>query len=108
MAKKDYLFAGKLLALALRSETAMRDVFDIHSFAKNNWGINQELIKTRTNKTTKEYLKDCITFVEKIKNSQILHGLGEVIESEKEKAWIKNHLKNDTIFMLKNYLSVLK
>lgn len=107
VAKKDYLFAGKLLALTLRSEMAMRDVFDIHYFAKNNWSINNEVIKTRTNKTTKEYLEDCVTFVQKIKNNQMLHGLGEVIDSEKEKAWIKNHLKNDTLFMLKNYLSVL-
>lgn len=107
VAKKEYLFAGKLLALTLRSEPAMRDVFDIHYFAKNNWGINHELIKSRTNKITKEYLEDCIAFVEKIKDSQIMHGLGEVIASEKEKAWIKKHLKNDTIFMLKNYMSVL-
>jgi predicted nucleotidyltransferase component of viral defense system len=107
VAKKDYLFAGKLLALTLRGETAMRDVFDIHHFAKNNWGINQEMIESRTNKTLKEYLNDCIVFVEKIKDGQILHGLGEVIESEKEKDWVKNHLKTDTIFMLKNYISVL-
>lgn len=106
VAKKDYLFAGKLLALTLRSEMAMRDVFDIHYFAKNNWSINHEVIKIRTKKTTKEYLKDCIAFVEKIKDSQIMHGLGEVVDGEKEKAWIKTHLKNDTVFMLKNYMSV--
>ena len=35
-----------------------------------------------------------------------MHGLGELISSEKEKAWIKNHLKADTIFMLKNYISL--
>ena len=33
VAKKDYLFAGKLAALTLRTETAMRDVFDIQYFA---------------------------------------------------------------------------
>lgn len=107
VAKKELLFAGKLLALTLRSETAMRDVFDVHYFAKNNWSINQEVIQARTNITIKEYLQNCITFVEKIKDGRILNGLGEVIESEKEKDWIKNHLKTDTIFMLKNYMSVL-
>lgn len=107
VAKKDYLFAGKLLALTLRKEIAMRDVFDIHYFAKNNWSINQEVIRARTNKTTKEYLNDCIVFVEKIKEGQIMRGLGELIENEKEKTWIKNHLKSHTIFMLKNYVSVL-
>jgi len=108
VAKKDYLFASKLLALTLRNETAMRDIYDIHYFAKNNWDINAEVIKARSGKNTREYLADCIAFIEKIKNNQILQGLGELIDGEKEKAWIRNHLKADSIFMLKNYLSVIK
>ena len=35
VAKKDYLFASKLSALTLRNETAMRDIYDIHYFAKS-------------------------------------------------------------------------
>lgn len=108
VAKKDYLFASKLSALTLRAETAMRDIFDIHYFAKNNWDINTEVIKERTGKITKEYLADCIAFIEKVKNNQMLQGLGELVGSEKEKEWIRTHLKNDSIFMLKNYMSVLK
>jgi predicted nucleotidyltransferase component of viral defense system len=106
VAKQDYLFASKLSALTLRNETAMRDVYDIHYFAKNNWDINVEVIEARTGKTTKEHLADCIAFIAEVKDNQILRGLGELIESAKEKAWIKNHLKADAIFMLKNYLSV--
>lgn len=108
VAKKDYLFASKLSALTLRAETAMRDIFDIHYFAKNNWDINTEVIKERTGKITKKYLADCIAFIEKVKNNQMLQGLGELVGSEKEKEWIRTHLKNDSIFMLKNYMSVLK
>lgn len=108
VAKKDYLFAGKLLALTLRNEIAMRDVYDIYFFAKNNWDINEDLIKERTGKAIKEYLKDCISFIENIKQNQTLQGLGVIIDNEKEKAWIKNHLKNDTVFILKNYISALK
>ena len=108
VAKKDYLFASKLSALTLRTETAMRDIFDIYYFAKNNWDINTEVIKERTGKITKEYLADCVTFIEKVKNNQMLQGLGELVGSEKEKEWIRTNLKNDSIFMLKNYLSVLK
>ena len=107
VAKKDYMFASKLAALTLRNETAMRDVYDIHYFAKNNWDINAEIIKERTGKTVKEYLAACVACIEKTKDSQILQGLGELVDGEKEKAWIKNHLKADAIFMLKNYLSVL-
>jgi len=106
-AKKDYLFAGKLSALTLRNETAMRDIYDIHYFAKNNWDINAEIIKEKTGKTVKKYLADCLTFIEKVKDNQILQGLGELVPGEKEKNWVRNHLKADSIFMLKNYLSVL-
>jgi predicted nucleotidyltransferase component of viral defense system len=108
VAKKDYLFASKLSALTERNETAPRDVYDIHYFAKNNWDINPEVIKERTGKTTKEYLVDCIDCIEKVRDNQILRGLGELISGEKEKVWIKSHLRNDSVFMLKNYLSVLK
>src|SRR3989339_1037929 len=107
-AKKDYLFAGKLSALTLRKETAVRDIYDIHYFAENNWDINAEVIRERTGKNTKEYLADCLAFIEEVKDGQILQGLGELIEGEKEKTWVRNHLKADSIFMLKNYLSVLK
>jgi len=108
VAKKDYLFASKLSALTLRSETAMRDIYDIHYFAKSNWDINAEVIKERIGKINKEYLADCVVFIEKLKDNQMLQGLGELVDSEKEKAWIRTHLKTDSIFMLKNYLSAIK
>jgi len=85
----------------------MRDIYDIYYFAKNNWDINDEVIKERTGKTTKEYLADCIAFIEKVEDNQMLQGLGELVDSEKEKEWIKNHLKSETIFTLRNYLSVI-
>jgi predicted nucleotidyltransferase component of viral defense system len=108
VAKKDYLFSSKLFALIYRKETAMRDIYDIHYFAKNNWDINKELIERKTGKSVKEYLEECVLFIEKRKDNQMLQGLGELVGGEKEKEWIKKHLKADTIFMLKNYISVLK
>lgn len=108
VAKKDYLFASKLSALTLRNETAARDIYDIHYFAKNNWDINAEVIKEITGKTIKENLSNCITIIEKVKDNQILHGLGELFGDAKEKVWIKDHLRADSIFMLKNYRSVIK
>ncbi len=107
VAKKDYIFASKLAALTSRNETAMRDIYDIHYFAKNNWDINHKVIEERSGKNTEKYLIDCIDFIKKIKDNQILKGLGELVNSEKEKAWIKDHLRNDSIFMLKNYLSII-
>lgn len=103
--KKDYLFASKLAALTLRGKTAMRDIYDIWYFAENNWDINANVIRARTNKTVKEYLADCILAIEKVKDNQILHGLGELLD-EKEKVWVKTHLRKEVIFLLKNYMSV--
>lgn len=108
VAKQNYMFASKLAALTMRNEMAMRDVYDIYYFAKNNWDINAEVVIERSGKTVKDYLPVCIAFIEKIKDNQLLQGLGELVNGEKEKSWIKNHLKADTIFMLKNYLSVIK
>ncbi|MCX6807759.1 MAG: nucleotidyl transferase AbiEii/AbiGii toxin family protein [Patescibacteria group bacterium] len=108
VAKKDYLFASKLAALTSRNETTARDIYDIHYFAKNSWDINAEIIMARTNKIVPTYLADCILLIEKMKDNKILQGLGELISSAKEKAWIKTRLKTDVIFMLKNYISVLK
>lgn len=107
-AKNDYLFAGKLVALTTRKETAARDIYDIYYFAKNNWGINPEVIKELTGKTIKAYLAECGVFIGKVKDNRILQGLGEFLEEEKEKAWARRNLKADTIFLLKNYMSVLK
>lgn len=107
VAKKDYLFASKLAALTLRSEIAMRDVYDIYFFAKNNWDIDKMILELRTNKSFSEQIKDCISLVESIKDNKILSGLGELV-TEKEKDWIRAKLKNEAIFHLKNYQAVLK
>lgn len=107
VAKKEYLFAGKLVALALRTDTAPRDVFDVYFFAKNNWDINHTVVEAWTGKKTKDHMADCIKVIESINDSQILKGLGDLLD-EKQKDWVRKNLKAEAIFMLKNYMSVLK
>ena len=106
--KKDYLFASKLSALTDRRLLAMRDIYDIWFFAKNNWDINAEVVKARTGKTIKEHIADSIPLIETVKDNEILRGLAELLPDEKEKAWVKNHLRKEVVFLLKNYQSVLK
>lgn len=106
--KKDYLFASKLVALIDRKILAVRDIYDIWFFAKNNWDISAKVISARTGKGIREHIADCLLAIESVKDSEILHGVAEFLPSEKEKAWVKNYLKEETIFLLKNYLSVLK
>lgn len=108
VAKKDYLFAGKLAALTDRRLLAMRDIYDIWFFGTNHWEINAEVIKAQTGKNIKEYIADCIPVVEAVKDNEILRGLAELLPGEKEKAWVKAHLIKEAVFLLKNYQSVLK
>ncbi|PIR03368.1 MAG: hypothetical protein COV60_00675 [Candidatus Magasanikbacteria bacterium CG11_big_fil_rev_8_21_14_0_20_43_7] len=105
--KKDYLFASKLAALTDRRLLAMRDIYDVWFFAKNNWDINADVIKKRTGKTVKEHLSECILLIEAVKDNDILRGLAELLLDEKAKAWVKTHLRNEAVFLLKNYRSVL-
>src|SRR3990167_137393 len=106
--KKDYLFASKLAALTDRRLLAMRDIYDIWFFAKNNWDINAEVVKIRTGKTVKKHLADCIPVIEAVKDNEILRGLSELLSGEKDKAWVKAHLRKEAVFLLRNYRSVLK
>ncbi len=106
-AKKDYLFASKLMALSERKETASRDIYDIYFFGKENWDISRSVLELRSGKTVINYLSDCVKIVEGTKDNQILAGLGELL-NEKDKNWVKNSLKKETIFVLKNYLSAFK
>jgi len=106
--KKDYLFASKLATLTDRRLLAMRDIYDVWFFAKNNWDINTEVLKTRTSKTVKEHMADCIPVIEAVKDNEILRGLAELLPDEKAKAWVKTHLRDEAVFLLKNYQSVLK
>ncbi|MCR4313755.1 MAG: nucleotidyl transferase AbiEii/AbiGii toxin family protein [Candidatus Uhrbacteria bacterium] len=105
--KKDYLFASKLAALTDRKTLAMRDIYDIRFFAKNNWDVNTEVIQMRTGKTLKKHLSDCVSVIEGVKDQEVLRGLGELLPDEKEKVWVKTHLRTETVFHLKNYMTAL-
>ena len=100
------MFAHKLAALLDRKNVANRDIFDIWFFLKNIFEINEKIIKTRTGLKLKEYLNKCIEFLDKYNDNYILQGIGELID-EKQKAWIKNKLKNEVLFLLKLKLSEL-
>lgn len=99
--------ANKLLALTDRKRFANRDLFDVHYFLKEGFPINEKLIKERSGKNMLEYLTYCLKKVEAVDNNKILHSIGELVETE-QKPWIKNHLKKDTIFLLKLKIDILE
>lgn len=105
VAKEETLFANKLVALIGRKNIAMRDVFDIYFFAKNNWDIDEEIIEFWTDRNIKKHLEECVKKIKEINERAILQGLGEVLE-EKDKIWVKNNLKKEVIFLLRSYREV--
>ena len=91
-AKKETLFANKLVALTGRKNIAMRDVYDIYFFAQNNWDIDEQIIFFWSGKKIKSYLSECVKKLEKISDRIILQGLGEVLK-DKDKIWAKYNFK---------------
>ncbi len=101
MTKAD-IMAHKLVALLDRSSMANRDLFDLWFFFNNRWKINQELVELRTREKLGDYLKKCEEEVKNINNIYILQGLGEVLNA-KQKYWVKENLKNELLFLLRNF-----
>ena len=101
--KSEDMFANKLTALLDRKSLANRDIYDIWFMLKEEWNLNNELLEFTTNKKTVPYLKRCLALLEKNPPSDILSGIGDLVDN-KTKDWIKKNLIKDTIFLLKaNY-----
>lgn len=98
MVKED-MFAHKLVAMYERVGRANRDIFDINYFMHNSWKANRMIIETRMNMSYKEFITKCIKMLEKVKSSELLAGMGELL-TDKQKIWVKTNLIKDTIFLL--------
>lgn len=99
MVKGD-MAAHKMVAMLERLGNANRDIFDTYFFLKNNWPINTQIIKTRTDLSMHQFLKKCIQELESLSDRNILSGLGELLDA-KQKVWVKKNLRTETIFLLK-------
>jgi predicted nucleotidyltransferase component of viral defense system len=99
MVKED-MFAHKLMAMYERIGKTSRDIFDVQFFAKNNWGINKQIVEERAKMTFRDLLEACIKKVEKLKIKNILDGLGELM-SDAQKDSTRAKLKEDILFSLR-------
>jgi predicted nucleotidyltransferase component of viral defense system len=99
MTKED-MFANKLAALLGRKSLANRDIFDLWYMLDQNWDFNKTLLEKRTKTKPKKYLKTCLKLLRKHPPAHILEGIGDLL-TPKMKAWAKQNLINDTIFLLK-------
>lgn len=104
---REDMVAHKLVAMTERLGNTNRDIFDVWYFLKQLWDINNKIIETRTGLSFVDFLKKAINNLEKFDDTAILAGMGELLDN-KQKAWVKSHLKQETLFLLKSYLSVLQ
>ena len=96
----DDMFANKLMAMHERMGKTNRDIYDVWFFLTNRFQINEGIVKERSGVTFEELVKKCIKQLEALSNTHILDGLGELLDSN-QKVWVKSHLKEDTIALLK-------
>lgn len=100
----DYITANKFIALTSRTKLANRDIYDIHFILKNNLAVNKKYIEEKTWISFQEYVKNMITFLEKLLDKHnILDWLWTTL-TEKQKSFVKNNLLNETIFLLHSFL----
>lgn len=97
---KEDMFAHTIVAMYERIGTTNRDIFDVYFFLQNNWNINREIVEKRTGMLFGEFLRKCIELLEQIDNKNILSGMGELLD-KKQKMWVREKLKTETIFLLK-------
>ncbi len=106
--KQEDMVAGKLTALLTRKRFATRDMFDLWFFLKENWQINEEFLKEKSGLSLVAALKQVQLLVKKVKPTELLAGLGELLQDNKQKAWVRDKLKDELLFKLRLYLSNLE
>lgn len=104
---KEDMFAHKLVAMHERLGRTNRDIFDVWFFLQKDWLINKEIVEKRTGMHLKEFLQKSIDALEKMSNTGILAGIGDLLDT-KQKVWAKANLKKDVLFLLKVKLESLK
>lgn len=100
MAKED-MAAHKLCAMYERIGKANRDIFDVQFFLSHDWPVNKKIVEDRMGVPYAEFLEKCIDVMEKFDDSNVLSGMGELLLTEKQKAWVKAKLKSEALFSLR-------
>ena len=97
----ESLFANKLVALTQRRNTVSRDLFDVHFFLKKWFWINENIIKERTWKSLRTYLRYVLDFIPvNFTENMLLAGLWELVD-QKQKNFVKYNLVQETCEYLK-------
>lgn len=102
------MIAHKMVALMERNIMANRDLFDTHYFLSTSYvnEINYEIIKDRVHKDPVDFYTDLYNFVDNINSSNILNGLGELLDRS-QKDWVKAKLKSELLGLIKRQIELL-
>lgn len=98
--EKEDMFAHKIVALYERVGKTSRDIYDVWFFLEHRWPLNEKMIQKRLGMSAKDLIQICIDRLEKMNNRKISEGLGELL-TEKQKQWVRENLKKETISQLK-------
>ena len=101
MMVKEDMVAHKLCAMFERIGKTNRDIFDVQFFLSHDWPVNKKIVEDRMGVSYADFLKKCIEGLEKFDDSNILSGMGELLLTEKQKAWVKAKLKSEVLFSLR-------
>ena len=94
------MFAHKLCAMGER--LTPRDVYDVWFFlTKMHASINEQIVRFRTGKSVAEYAEWCAERVRETSPRLLMQGLGEVVDDNKTKSFIKTKLIDETAQALK-------
>jgi len=103
MQKAD-MTAGKLAALLTRKRFAVRDIFDLWFFLKENFPINGQIVKDKTGLSLQKALLRAEAIVKDLKGIQLLSGLGDLLDP-KQRIWVKQKLQEELLFLLRFYIA---
>lgn len=108
---KETMFGNKLVAVMDRflkhGAIAGRDIYDVHHFFSNSFSFSDAVIRERTGKETKDFLRELISFIEThITETILIQDLSNLLSPEQFRDARKN-LKKNTLIFLKTYLSTL-
>jgi len=88
------MFAHKLCALGER--VTPRDIFDIWFFLQNRTAINANIVRLRTRLPLPEFLTMCARRVRQTSPRSLMQGLGELLEDNQTKTFVKQQLIEQT------------
>lgn len=106
--KQPNMAACKLSALLTRRIFANRDMFDLWFFLKEGWDVDERVVAENTKMTLAKALRKAQKVVKAIQKTEVLAGLGELLEDNKQKVWVKDKLKDELLFQLRLYLSNIR